>query len=72
VVLLAYTVFLSDHVFFSIGAIALIVFYLYRIIRLFLIFIKRNMSILYLILYLCALEILPVLILVRYFTGLDL
>ena len=72
VVLLAYTVFLSDHVYFSIGAIVLIVFYLYRIIRLFLIFIKRNMSILYLILYLCALEILPVLILVRYFTGLDL
>ena len=72
VVLLAYTVFLSDHAYFSIGAIVLIVFYLYRIIRLFLIFIKRNMSILYLILYLCALEILPVLILVRYFTGLDL
>jgi hypothetical protein len=72
VVLLAYSVFLSDHIYFSIGAIVLIVFYLYRIIRLFLIFIKRNMSILYLILYLCALEILPVLILVRYFTGLDL
>ena len=72
VILLVYTVFPSEHAYFSIGAIVLTVFYLWRIIRLLLIFIKRNISILYLILYLCALEILPVLILVKYFTGLDL
>jgi hypothetical protein len=72
VVLAVYTVLLPPQVYFVIGAIVLIVFYLYRISRLLLIFIKRNISILYLILYLCALEILPVLILVKYFTGLDL
>ena len=70
VVLLLYTVFLPPQVYFVLGLIVLIIFYLYRVIRLFLIFIKRNISILYLILYLCALEILPVLILLKYFTGL--
>jgi hypothetical protein len=72
VVLAVYTIFFPTQVYFVIGAIVLIIFYLYRISRLLLIFIKRNISILYLILYLCALEILPVLILVKYFTGLDL
>jgi hypothetical protein len=71
VILLVYTVFSTPQVFFVIGAIVVTIFYLYRVTRLLLIFIKRNMSILYLILYLCALEILPVLILVKYFTGLD-
>jgi hypothetical protein len=44
--------------------------YLIRFIRLLVIFLNRNISIFYLILYLCALEILPVLIVVKYFTGL--
>jgi hypothetical protein len=70
VVFLAYTVIFPPNVYFVSGAIVLIIFYLYRVTRLFLIFIKRNISILYLILYLCALEILPVLILLKYFTGL--
>jgi hypothetical protein len=69
-VCLAYTVILPPPVCFVSGAIVLIIFYLYRVIRLLLIFTKRNISILYLILYLCALEILPVLILLKYFTGL--
>jgi hypothetical protein len=72
VIFLVYTVFLPPQIFFILGAIVLIIFYLLRIFRLFLIFMKRNISVLYLILYLCALEILPVLILVKYFTGLDL
>lgn len=72
VILLTYTVLAPVQVYFVFGAIVLIIFYLYRVTRLLLIFIKRNMSILYLILYLCALEILPVLIIVKYFTGLDL
>ena len=72
VILLTYTVLSPAQVYFVFGAIVLIIFYLYRVTRLLLIFIKRNMSILYLILYLCALEILPVLIIVKYFTGLDL
>jgi hypothetical protein len=70
VVFLAYTVIFPPQVYFVLGAIVLIIFYLYRVTRLFLIFMKRNISILYLILYLCALEILPVLILLKYFTGL--
>jgi len=69
-VLLVYTNILPPQVYFIAGTIVLIVFYLYRVFRLFLIFMKRNVSILYLILYLCALEILPVLILLKYFTGL--
>ena len=72
VILLVYTVILPPQVFFIFGAIVLSIFYLLRVFRLFLIFMKRNISVLYLILYLCALEILPVLILVKYFTGLDL
>jgi len=72
IILLAYTVLSPAKIYFIIGAIVLIMFYLYRVLRLLLIFIKRNLSILYLILYLCALEILPVLIIVKYFTGLDL
>jgi hypothetical protein len=70
VTLLVYTVLLPSQVYFIIGVIALIIFYLYRVARLLLIFIRRNISILYLILYLCALEILPVLILLKYFKGL--
>jgi hypothetical protein len=72
VILLTYTDLSSAQVYFVFGVIVLIIFYLYRVFRLLLIFIKRNMSILYLILYLCALEILPVLIIVKYFTGLNL
>jgi hypothetical protein len=72
VILLVYTAILPPSVYFIAGVIVLIIFYLIRVLRLFLIFMKRNISILYLILYLCALEILPVLILVKYFTGLDL
>jgi len=70
VVFLLYTGILPPRVYFTSGAIVLIIFYLYRVTRLLLIFMKRNISILYLILYLCALEILPVLILLKYFTGL--
>jgi hypothetical protein len=68
-VLLLYTTLLAPQVYFTGGIIVFTVFYLYRILRLLLIFMKRNVSILYLILYLCALEILPVLILLKYFTG---
>lgn len=52
------------------GIICAAAIYTGRVIRLFLIFITRHVPIVYLILYLCALEILPVLVLVKYFTGL--
>jgi hypothetical protein len=70
VVLISYTDFLSVRLLIRAGSIALILMYLIRILRLFLIFINRNVSIFYLILYLCALEILPVLILLKYSAGL--
>jgi hypothetical protein len=70
VILLAYTLFLPAKVYFISGIIALGLMYVIRIIRLLIIFINKNISIFYLILYLCALEILPVGISVKYFTGL--
>jgi hypothetical protein len=70
VIILSYTEFLPAQSIFITGFIAFSVLYLMRIIRLLLIFIKKDVSILYLILYLCALEFLPVLVTVKYFTGL--
>jgi hypothetical protein len=70
VVLITYTVFIPQKIWLITGFLVLIVFYVFRVSRLFLIFLKRGISILYLILYLCALEILPVLILLKYFSGL--
>jgi len=70
VALIVYTVILPPGVYFITGMIVLLVMYFFRIVRLFLIFMRQDISILYLILYLCALEILPVLISLKYFTGL--
>jgi len=70
IVMLLYTLLLPAGAWITAGFIVLGFMYLNRILRLFLIFIKRDISILYLILYLCALEILPGLILIKYFTGL--
>ena len=52
------------------GILVFILLYLFRLTRLVLIFIKRNVSILYLILYLCALEFLPVVVFIKFLTGL--
>ena len=70
VVLLVYTSLLPPQVCLFAGVAVLGVFYFYRVLRLSLIFLKKDISILYLILYLCALEILPVLILSKYFKSL--
>lgn len=70
IILLSYTVLIPVKVYFVSGITTLGLMYLIRVIRLLKIFINRNISIFYLILYLCALEILPVLIIVKYFTGL--
>jgi hypothetical protein len=70
VILLSYTTFFAAKTLLFTGFISLAALYLMRILRLFMIFIKRNVSILYLILYLCALEFLPVTIVLKYFTGL--
>jgi len=70
VILLSYTDLFSAKTIFIIGLTSFLALYLMRIIRLLLIFIKRDVSVLYLILYLCALEFLPVLVTAKYFTGL--
>jgi hypothetical protein len=70
VILLSYTEISSAHTVFILGLITLSALYLMRVIRLLLIFIKKGVTIFYLILYLCALEFLPVLVTVKYFTGL--
>lgn len=70
IITMLYTGFLPDGSSFLPGAIIMGILLLIRIFRLFIIFINRNISIFYLILYLCALEILPVLITIKYFSGL--
>jgi hypothetical protein len=70
IILMSYTRILPVGDLILSGIIVIGLLYLIRIIRLFIIFLNRNISIFYLILYLCALEILPVLIIVKYFTGL--
>jgi hypothetical protein len=69
-VMVLYTHIFNAQSLFLAGLIMIGVVYLIRIIRVFMIFIRKNISISYLILYLCALEFLPVLILMKYVTGL--
>jgi len=70
IVLILYTAFIPLKYLFYIGFSVIALMYLIRVFHLFLIFINRHASIFYLILYLCALEILPVVIIVKYVTGL--
>jgi hypothetical protein len=70
VILMSYTELLADKSYFILGPAILLMLYLIRIFRLLIIFINRTISIFYLILYLCALEFLPVLITIKYFSGL--
>lgn len=70
IIMMLYTASTPSEVHFIAGVIILGIFYIYRVLRLLFIFIKRNISILYLFLYLCALEILPVLIIIKYLSGL--
>ena len=69
-VLILYTGFMSVTYLFYAGFALVALFYFIRVVRLFLIFINRHVSIFYLILYLCALEFLPVVIIVKYVTEL--
>jgi hypothetical protein len=70
VTLILYTAFIPVNILFYAGFSMVAVLYFIRIFRLFFIFINRHVSIFYLILYLCALEILPVVIIIKYVTGL--
>jgi hypothetical protein len=70
IIIISYTFILPPKEGILLGLYILVLMYLIRVTRLLIIFINRNISIFYLILYLCALEILPVLISVKYFSGL--
>jgi len=70
IILMLYAASTPSEAHFIAGIFILGIFYLYRVLRLLFIFIKRNISVLYLFLYLCALEILPVLIIIKYLSGL--
>jgi len=70
IILISYTRILPVNDLIVSGIVIIGIMYIIRVIRLLIIFLNRNISIFYLILYLCALEILPVLIIAKYFTGL--
>ncbi len=70
IVLLAYSTLLSPGALLASGIISFAILYMIRTTRLFFIFIRRSVSTFYLILYLCALEILPVLVFWKYLTSL--
>jgi Domain of unknown function (DUF4271) len=70
IILMSYTRILPVRDLIISGILVAGLMYILRVIRLLIIFLNKNISIFYLILYLCALEILPVLIVVKYFTGL--
>jgi hypothetical protein len=69
-VLVIYTKVLPEEICFIAGLIAVGCMYLIRVLRLLFIFLNRGISLFYLILYLCALEILPVIISIKYISGL--
>ena len=69
IIMISYTAFFSVTLWYIMGILVLGLMYLIRLTRLLIIFLNRKISIFYLILYLCALEILPVLITFKYFTG---
>jgi hypothetical protein len=69
-VLMLYTTIFSASVCLKAGLVVLATFYLIRVTRLFIIFINKNISLFYLILYLCTLEILPVVVSVKYISDL--
>jgi hypothetical protein len=69
IIIISYTTLIPAKTCFIIGLFVVSVLYLLRILRLLIIFIKRHISIFYFILYLCALEILPAVVLFKFVTG---
>ncbi len=70
IILMSYTMILPARDSLRTGIVMLGILYMFRVFRLLIIFLNRNISIFYLILYLCALEFLPIVISVKYITGL--
>jgi len=69
IIVTTYTALLPSKAYVVAGICGFGLMYIIRAMRLLLIFMSRNISIFYLILYLCALEILPVAIVLRYITA---
>ncbi|NMC41849.1 MAG: DUF4271 domain-containing protein, partial [Bacteroidales bacterium] len=69
VILMAYSRILPAGSLIKTGYVMFILMIILRLTRLVLLFVHRRASVLYLILYLCALEILPVAVLIKYGTG---
>ena len=69
VIMISYTEVFPVSFWIISGFISLIFMYVIRVLRLFLVFINRGLSIFYWILYLCSLEILPFLIVLKYSFG---
>lgn len=67
IIIISYVPVLRPDIFFSAGLAIAILLYIFRIIRLLNIFITKDFSIFYFLLYLCALEILPGAILFKTF-----
>jgi len=67
---ISYLVSIPDIMLLTSGIVAITAIFLLRMIRLFSIFIRRSLSLFYLILYLCALEIAPAMIFIKYLSGL--
>ena len=67
--LIPYLVIIPDIFFIVFSCVLLALLLILRIIRLSSIILRRSFSLLYMILYLCALEITPVLIFIKYLSG---
>lgn len=68
--LLAYAPDGFNHIYMISGIVIVVLLYLLRTLRTIKIFISSSVSFFYMILYLCSLEILPILILVKFLKGL--
>lgn len=66
---ISYMVSIPDKYLVYISLLFVSILVLLRVIRFFYIFMKRRFSLFYMILYLCALEIFPVLLLIKYLEG---
>lgn len=65
-----YTEGVLQYIFLYISALTVLVVYIYRLLRIIIFLIKNEVFILYLILYLCILEILPFMVAVKYLLSL--
>jgi hypothetical protein len=67
--LISYLVSIPDLYIIYLSLVIFAIIYIFRAIRLASIFIRKRFSLFYMILYLCALEFFPALVLIRYLSG---